>query len=122
MPYQYPGKLAVPKRFVVVCHEAGYAICLKATSQVALYASDPKMKGGIVFFTAGELTFFESDTAVQPDNLHPIAHTNIVRCLQSHTFEMLGMMPESFKARLSAAITTSITMKPARKKHLIERL
>jgi hypothetical protein len=122
MPYQYPGQAAVAKRFVAVCHEAGYAICLKVTSQVTLYTSNPKMMGGVVFYTAGELAFFEADTAVQPDNLHPIPHGDILRCVQNHTLELLGTMPLAFRGQLSTAITTSVTMKPARKKHLLERL
>jgi len=122
MPYQYPGEAAVPKRFVLVCHEAGHAICLKATSQVALYTSDPRMMAGVVFYPAGNLSFFESDTAVQPDNLHPIPHASIVRCIQNQTLERLGIMPAEFRGQLAAAIATSVTMKPARKKHLIERL
>jgi hypothetical protein len=122
MPYQYFGQAAIPKRFVLVCHEKEHAICLKATTKVTLYANDPKMMAGVVFYLAGSLAFFEADTAVQPDNLHPIAHTNISRCLDNRTFEMLGMMPEGFKEALSTAITSSVTMKPARKKHLLERL
>jgi hypothetical protein len=122
MPYQYPGSPSVPKRFVVICHEAGHAICLKTTSQVALYTSDPKMMGGVVFYAGAELVFFEVDTAVQPDNAHPIPHADILRCLQNQTLEVLGMMPDGFRDHLSAAIAKSVTMKPARKKHLLERL
>jgi hypothetical protein len=122
MPYKYLGEPSEMKRFVVVCHEAAHAICLKATSKVALYVSDPRMMGGVVFYRAGDLSFFELDTAIQPDNPHPIPHADILHCLQSNTLEILGNMPAGFKAQLAAAIGASITMKPARKKNLLERL
>jgi len=122
MPYRYPGQAAVLKRFVVIFHEAGHAICLKATSKVALYINNPAMMAGVVYYTAGRLSFFPVDTAIQPDNLHPIPHADIASCLQYGTFEILGKMPADFKQLLITAVNASITMKTARKATVIQRL
>jgi hypothetical protein len=95
---------------------------MKATSQVALYVGDPEKLAGVVFYTAGQLPFFPVDTAVQPDNPHPIAHNVIAQCIARRTLVILGQMPADFSQLLAAAITASVTMKPARKQHWIARL
>ena len=122
MPYQYPGESVVAKIFVCVGHESGCALCMKATSQVALYVNDTAKLDGVVFYAAGELSFFSFDTAIQPDNPHPISHTDIGKCIANGTFVLLGKMPDTFPARLISAIKASVTMKPVRKKHWLERL
>jgi hypothetical protein len=122
MPYQYPGDPAVVKIFVLICHEGGNAICMKATSNVAIYANNPDLKAGVVHFEVGSVPFFSEETAVQPDNPHPIAHVDISRCQANGSFKVLGQMPADFIERLRAAINASITIKPARKENFLKRL
>ncbi len=122
MPYQYPGEEAVAKIFVLICHDGNHALCMKATSQISMYANNADQMKGVVYFAAMELPFFPVDTAVQPDNPHPITHIDISRCQANGSFKLLGNMPKDFPERLMSAIANSITMKPARKQHWISRL
>jgi hypothetical protein len=122
LPYTYPGERPELKRFVFICNEPAHAICLKTTSKITLYQNDPALMAGVVFYQKQSTTFFELDTAVQPDNLHPLSHTDISQSIQQRTFEHLGTMPMGFRASLISAINASKTMKPERKRNLLARL
>ena len=39
-----------PKRLIVIGHQAGHAICVKATSKTELYKNNKKMRGSCVFY------------------------------------------------------------------------
>jgi hypothetical protein len=122
MPYVYQDEPAVPKIFVMICHEGSCAICFKATSGVDIYENNPDLKAGVVFYKAKSLPFFPLNTAIQPDNPHPIAHVDIRRCMTNGSFEHLGEMPDNFGDLLVAAIKSSITMKPSRKANWLKRI
>jgi hypothetical protein len=122
LPYTYLGEQAERKRFVFICNEADHAICLKTTSNTLLYKNDPALMAGVVFYAEGTSDLFERDTAVQPDNPHPIAHQDILNSIKRQTFEQLGVLPADFRDRLIAAIGVSKTMKPERKRNLLKRL
>jgi hypothetical protein len=47
LPYTYADERPELKRFVFIRHEAGYAICLKATSKVILYLNDPTLMAAL---------------------------------------------------------------------------
>ena len=122
IPYRYLGKLPEIKRFVCIFHEPEIAICVKATSKTTIYDNSPSMKAGVVYYLAGELSFFTLNTAIQPDNLHPIRHCDITACHAQGSLTILGNMPPDFRARLRAAVNASITMKPVRKQSILTRL
>jgi hypothetical protein len=122
LPYTYADERPELKRFVFIRHEAGYAICLKATSKVILYLNDPTLMAGVIFYQKNSLAMFELDTVIQPDNPHPLSHIEINRSIKQGTFEHLGAMPEDFRAALLNAINASKTMKPERKRNLLARL
>jgi hypothetical protein len=109
-----------------MCHDkmygAGFAICLKATSQTAIYENNNEMMAGVVYYKANELSFFNSNTAIQPDNLHPISHSDIVSCYEKGIFDILGNMPDDFSDRLINAINASITISSERKQNILKRL
>jgi hypothetical protein len=95
---------------------------MKATSKTAIYNSNPAMKSGVVYYIAGELPFFGLNTAIQPDNLHPINHCDITACQAAGSLIILGQMPLDFGERLKLAVNSSITMKPVRKQSILTRL
>jgi hypothetical protein len=95
-PYQYLGQPNTEKIFVVIFHEKLFAICMKATSQTALYENSKEMKAGVVYYKSGELPFFSVNTAIQPDNLHPIPHVHMAKCHLNSSLKMLGQMPARF--------------------------
>jgi hypothetical protein len=112
--------------FVVICHEElngmGIAICLKATSQTEIYENNKEMMAGVVYYKANELAFFNSNTAIQPDNPHPIPHAQLAACLQKGILDILGNMPEDFSIRLANAINASVTISSERKQNFLKRL
>jgi hypothetical protein len=122
LPYTYLGEQPERKRFVFICNEASHAICLKTTSNTVLYKNDPALMAGVVFYAEGTSNLFERDTAIQPDNPHPIAHQDILNSIKRQTFEQLGVLPTDFRDKLIAAIGASKTMKPERKRNLLKRL
>jgi len=80
------------------------------------------MMAGIVYYKAKEVSFFELDTAIQPDNPHPIRHGDIATCNIAGTFEVLGQMPENFRERLLVAVNSSVTLTPARRQSLLAKI
>ena len=120
LPYQFDSVSSL-KRFVVVGHNEGYAICLKATTKVSLYVKNKDMMAGCVYYKAGELDFFPQATAIQPDNQIPIKLAYIKQCKRDGTVEILGPLPSTFEEYLIGAVDDSITMEE-RKKTRIRKL
>jgi hypothetical protein len=104
------------KLLVVVSHQRGHALTMKATSQVALYLNDPEQMAGCVFYGAGEACF-HLDTVVQPDNLFMIKYAQLRKpsCV-------IGQLPEDFHGKLVQAIRASIGLDANRQRMLLAML
>jgi hypothetical protein len=124
--YRYQGREPIGKIFVCVAHEQlkgdWFAICMKATSQTLLYENHTAMMAGVVYYPKHSLSFFPESTAIQPDNPHPIAHSQLAACHAQGTLTILGAMPPDFPSRLTAAITGSITLSAERKQNYLQRI
>ncbi len=99
-----------------------YTLCLKATSQTALYENSKEVMAGCVYYKAREIALFPSNTAIQPDNPHPIPHKHLTQCHANGSLNILGTMPQDFQEKLKKAIQDSITLTLARKRNWLERL
>jgi hypothetical protein len=95
---------------------------MKATSQTMLYDNNKEMKAGVVYYKAGELSFFPMHTAIQPDNPHPIPYAHIVKCHANYSLKCLGQMPANFHDKLVAAVNASITLSEDRKHNILSRI
>jgi len=84
------------KRFVILGHREGYAICIKATTKVEIYKNNPERLSGCVYYQAKEVTFFETETVIQPDNPFPIPHPYIADCEKNGKLQILGNLPKDF--------------------------
>ena len=105
LPFQLGNEShTLTKRFVVICHEAEYAICLKATSKVEIYKNSKDLMAGCVYYQAGQLKVFQLNTAVQPDNQVTISHAYLSESHKNGSLDYLGLMPEDFEAKLLKAI------------------
>jgi hypothetical protein len=104
------------KLLVVVSHQRGHALVMKATSQVALYLNDPEQMAGCVFYRAGEACF-HVDTIIQPDNLFMIRHAQLRKpsCV-------IGELPEDFHGKIVQAIRASIKLDANRQRGLLAML
>jgi hypothetical protein len=126
MPYKYGNEKPEVKYFVLLCHErhngSWIAIFLKATSQTAIYENRPEMMAGVAYYVSGEVAFFPANTAVQPDNLHPIPHAALTKSYLEGQLKVMGSMPNDFREKITAAADASVTMKPDRKKNFLARL
>src|SRR5690348_11393196 len=108
------------KRFVILGHQAGHVICIKATTKVDVYKNSPEKMAGCVFYKANEVKFFETETAIQPDNPFPIPHAHIIACASASNPQILGNLPSDFCDKLKLAIEISCTLSKERKYNLIE--
>ena len=106
------------KQFVVLCHQGGYAVCLKATSKVEIYINNKEQMGGCVFYKRGETTIFKQDTAIQPDNQIPISHLEIETNHTRNSLDILGVLPVAFERQLIQAIRNSVTLSDRERKRL----
>jgi hypothetical protein len=122
IPYQYQGQPSTQKLFVLICHEKLFAVCFKATSQTTLYDNNKEMRSGVVYYKAGELSYFSMNTAIQPDNAHPIPHAHIAQCHANASLKLLGQMPTDFHDKLVAAVKASITLSEDRKQSILSRI
>jgi hypothetical protein len=100
------GQAPISKLFVVIAHHGAYAICLKATSNTQQYENDKERMAGCVYFPAGELKCFPISTAVEPENQHPISHTQIESEFAAGKVE-IHTLPDDFQARLLKAVQDS---------------
>jgi len=87
---------------------------------VAAYLNNPEREGGFIFYPAGEISFFEKDTVVDPASLFPIPHAYLVRQQISSDYRWLGEMPSGFPAALINAAKKSTLMSPAEKRRIHE--
>ncbi len=108
------------KRMVVIGHSENHAICLKATSKVDFYKNS-QFKD-VVFYSAGEYSFFEKDTAIQPNNQFAISHENLENYHKNGSFKILDQLPSTFKSSLIVAIGNSHTMNSKKSKRLMSLL
>lgn len=124
--YQYQGQRGDFKYFVVVCHEehAGkkYVLCMKATSRTEKYENDKHQMAGCVYYKKGEVGCFAENTAIQPDNVHPIDYDRLVEEEKRGRFRRHGSLPADFRAKLIAAVKASITIPARRKEQILARL
>jgi hypothetical protein len=126
--YRFDGDPSIlpDRRFVCLGHKrldgSDFAICLKATSKLEAYKNNSPRMGGVVFYNAQEISFFEKDTIIQPDNQFPIPHSNLAKQFADKSLVVLGMMPSGFAESLVRAIEKSITMSPIKKRRLLEML
>jgi hypothetical protein len=104
------------KLVVLAFHEMDCAVCVKATSNVALYVNSPEKMAGAVLIKSGTYPFFPKDTVIQPDNLFAVEHSRIAPGV------VIGCLPESFQADLVDAINNSITMAENRRQKLLLEL
>lgn len=119
-PYRFSeGDEPEPKRFVVLGHQNGYAICLKATSKFEQYLACPERLAWVVEYAAASLEFFPQRTAIQPDNQFPIPHTALQLHHANRQLQVLGALPADFPARLRAAVGASTVMRPKQKQRVL---
>jgi hypothetical protein len=123
IPFKFSGQtFEERKRFVALGHFNNHAICLKATSKVAIYQNNPEKMAGCVYYGSGETALFERDTAIQPDNQIPIHHDQLENALIAGTLEIMGTLPLDFEAKLRVAIENSTTLDDRRRSRLIALL
>lgn len=121
LPYKFSGEEEHRyKRFVVLGHFENHAICIKATSKVEIYKNNKELMGGCVHYEAKEVSFFEQETVVQPDNYVAIPHQRLTDCQKTGELEIIGDLPVHFEADLAAAIEDSVTLTEPNRKRLIE--
>ena len=114
---QLRGHSAAEEKLIVLAfHEMDCAVCVKATSNVALYVNNPEKMAGAVLMKSGAYPFFPKDTVIQPDNLFAVKHSRIAPEM------VIGLLPESFRAELVDAINNSITMAENRRQKLLLEL
>jgi hypothetical protein len=124
--YEYPGEPPGEKLFIVLNpnyvsndSEDEIVFCIKATSKVARYQNDPEQMDGCVYYRARTLAFFPVDTAIQPDNGLPLAHSRLGAFARARKYRVEGKMPAEFHNQLVSAITNSITLKPKAQRVLL---
>jgi hypothetical protein len=107
---------------VAIGHKNQYLICIKATTKIEIYVNDPERMAGCVFYKAGELSFFEKDTAVEPDNPVPISYSQLIQNHRDGELHILGEMPSTFHANLLRAVRDSVTLSGVERKRLLALL
>jgi hypothetical protein len=111
LPYRFSGtSYSDPKRFVVLGHKAGHAICIKATSRMDFYRNNPEKLAGCVLYGAGEVSQFGEETVIQPDNQFPIPHAELQDLYDKGGLDLLGTLSMDFEAKLKTAIENSTTL------------
>ena len=91
------------KLLVVLSHQQGHAITIKATTQVDLYLNNAEAMAGVVLYEPGD-TCFRVRTAIQPDNWFAVEHRNI------RAEDLIGHLPNDFHERLVTAIRASVRL------------
>jgi hypothetical protein len=121
IPYTFEN-VTVKKIFIIVCHENGFAFCIKTTSNSEYYKNSPALMAGCVFYKAKEHSCFHEDTYIQPDNQFGIAHSQIADAEKTSALTILGTMPADFKEKLTKAVTSSITMNSRKKARILKAM
>lgn len=120
IPYTFEGS-RTEKLFVVLCHRAGNAICIKATSKVTVYKNNPNMMRGCICYAAGTFGCFPLETVVQPDNQVPIPHSDIAKAHNAGQLEVHPTLPK-FEQELRRAIGASATLDERRRERILAML
>lgn len=121
IPYTFAGSTyGESKRFVILGHKESFAVCIKATSKVEIYKNNPEKLAGCVYYTAREISLFETDTAIEPDNPFPVPHSYIANCERKGSLEILGTLPNDFQGKIAKAIEDSSTLSRERKRNFLE--
>lgn len=116
-----PGRLFVFLDNVTLDKQA-LALCVKATSKVEPYRNNPRMMQGAVFYKGGVVPCFPKDTIIQPGNLFPIPHLELIRNNGQGKAAVVGVMPPAFMSELLKAVQDSVTMSPKEKKRILSLL
>lgn len=126
LPYRFEGDRPQRKFFVVLGHrqlnaKEAFAVCVKATSKVEAYRNDSDKMRGCVFYPTGQVSCFDVDTVIQPDNQIPIPHRTIA---DAHFDGLLDWWPgpANFEACFREAIRNSVTMSRRSKTRLVDLL
>jgi hypothetical protein len=120
-PEALPGRLFVFLDNATLDKQA-LALCVKATSKVEAYLNNPKKMQGAVFYKGGVLPCFPKDTIIQPENLLPIPHLELIRNNAQGKAAVVGVMPPDFMSELLKAVHDSVTMSPKLKKRILSLL
>jgi hypothetical protein len=126
LPYRFEEDRLLAKFFIVLGHRIdgfgmAYAICIKATSQVAVYKNNPDKFCGCVYYHGGQLDCFPLDTVIEPDNQIPLSHKSIADAHFDNALEC-WLMPPDFDSLLRTAIDRSLTMNKRQKQRLLDVL
>ena len=118
IPFDFNDGLGpIPKRFVIVGHQSGAAIAIKATSKTKSYHLRPGGFNGVAVFDAGECAAFELDTVIDPANCFAIQHRILESYHRNGHLKHLGAHHD-LRARLLKAVEESTVLEPARKNGL----
>jgi hypothetical protein len=122
LPFQFSNSSQITQKwFVVIAHENGNAICVKATSKVERYKNNPYLMAGCAFFPVGEIPCFPKETALQPDNRFEIPHSLIER---EHANGKVTIAATSVdcRERLIASVTKSNQLNRRERQTILEWL
>lgn len=89
------------KMWVVLGHQDGCVVCIKATSQTGVYENNPAMREGCVMFQPGEVRCFPQLTAIDPENQRALPYRDLPKQLGAE------MLPPGFREQLLRAIEGS---------------
>jgi hypothetical protein len=95
---------------------------MKATTKTQKYETDRSQMAGCVYYKQGDVPCFHSNTAIQPDNIHPIPYDHLIEQEENGRYQHRGSLPADFHAKLIAAIRNSVTLSMVRKKNLLAQL
>jgi hypothetical protein len=108
--YQFAGEyIAKSKLLVVLHHRQGHAICIKATSNTFQYENNDEQMAGCVYYKAGQIPCFPVNTAIQPDNQIPVAHSHIEAEYLAGHLEVFAL-PDDFQSKLQEAVKNSVVL------------
>jgi hypothetical protein len=107
----------LPKRFVVVGHNQGAAVCVKTTSQTLGYKNSRENMESCVFYEKGKQpNCFSDETAVQPNNIVAYRYEQLNEWYRDGTLHVFGILPfEYFKRELMRALDGVLTTETIKK-------
>lgn len=107
---------------MVLGHIRECCVCLKATSKVSQYKTNPKLLAGVVLLSPSELACFKLETAIQPENVFAIPYEALKDHHNRCRLEISEVSNSDMRRRLEVAITASSRIISTRKIKLIEIL
>ncbi|MGH9486986.1 MAG: hypothetical protein ACRD04_05285 [Terriglobales bacterium] len=97
--------------WVVLGHQDGRVVCIKATSQTDFYVNAPEMRAGCVLYEAGDASCFRKRTAIDPENQKAFPYRELPPQMEAEA------LPDGFAERLFHAIDRSPKLtRPNKKK------